>query len=168
MMQVYALLQRRRQPGAAHTALSGNHTDAGNGPSRFTKYEQHAGGSRVVAMLNTVIADSVKDEDLAIEAEQDAQTAYEDFMKESNGAITVASEKIVDLSEAKATAEQGLSMASTDLRQTVTHLEGLHSEEADLHMSCDYLLKNFEARQAARTAEVEALRDAKAILSGMR
>merc|ERR550525_1407858 len=72
MMQVYAPLQRRRQPGAAHTALSGNHTDAGNGPARFTKYEQHAGGSRVVATLNTVIADSVKDEALAIDAEQDA------------------------------------------------------------------------------------------------
>merc|ERR1719463_373813 len=38
--------------------------------------------------------------------------------------------------------------------------------EADLHKSCDFVLKNFDIRQAARDQEVEALRQAKAILSG--
>merc|ERR1740121_344202 len=71
-------------PGAAHIATSGNHTDPGNGPARFTKYEEHAGGDRVVAMLKEIITDSRKMEDEAIDAEEDAQTAYEDFMKESN------------------------------------------------------------------------------------
>merc|ERR1719321_2333347 len=51
-----------QQPGAAHIATSGTHTDAGNGPARFTKYEEHAGGDRVVAMLKEIIADSKKTE----------------------------------------------------------------------------------------------------------
>merc|ERR1719473_146627 len=68
MKQVYAFLE---QPGAAHTQTSGNHTDPGNGPARFKKYEQHAGGSRVVAMIEKVIADSAKMEDEAVAAEQD-------------------------------------------------------------------------------------------------
>lgn len=67
------------QPGAAHIATSGNHTNAGNGPARFTKYEEHAGGDRVVAMLQEIIADSRTMEDEAIDAEEDAQTAYEDL-----------------------------------------------------------------------------------------
>ena len=50
----------QQQPGAAHIATSGNHTNAGNGPARFTKYEQNAGGSRVVAMLEKVLAESEK------------------------------------------------------------------------------------------------------------
>merc|ERR1719159_1831340 len=86
MKQVYAFLQQ--QPGAAHTQTSGTHTDPGNGPARFTKYEQNAGGNRVVAALEEVIADSKKTEDEAIAAEEDAQTAYENFMKESNQGIT--------------------------------------------------------------------------------
>ncbi len=32
--------------------------------------------------------------------------------------------------------------------------------------ACDYILKNFDVRQAARAAEMDALREAKNILSG--
>merc|ERR1719287_238136 len=51
MKQVYALLQQRgMQPGAPHIQTSGTHTDPGNGPAKFKKYDQNAGGGRVVAM----------------------------------------------------------------------------------------------------------------------
>merc|ERR1719191_1528794 len=82
MKEVYAFLQQ--QPGAAHIATSGTHTDAGNGPARFTKYETNAGGSRVVNMLEEIIADSKKADDDAMASEEDAQTAYEEFMKQNN------------------------------------------------------------------------------------
>jgi len=171
MQQVYAMVQSSEepeQPGAAHIETSGNHTDPGNGPARFTKYEQHAGGSRVVAMLKKVLADSQQMEDEAITAEEDAQVAYEDFMKDSNKGIAAANVKLNNLSGARARAKESLSMAKTDLRQTVQELEGLNNVLGDLHKSCDFLLKNFDARQAARAAEIEALKEAKAILSGMK
>jgi len=164
MKQVYAMLQQ--QPGAAHIGTSGNHTDPGNGPARFTKYEQHAGGSRVVQMLDTIIADSRKTEDEAIESEQDSQTAYEDFMKDSNKAILTTSKSITNMSAARAQANAALSMAKTDLKMTMQELEGLNLYLGDLNKSCDYLLRNFDARQAARAAEIDALQEAKAILSG--
>lgn len=169
MKQVYAMLQHGDPApvGAAHVHTSGNHTDAGNGPARFTKYEQNAGGSKVVRMIEEVIADSRKTEDEAIDSEQDGQTAYEDFMKDSNKELTAASKKVTNLSDSLAKSKASLSMAKTDLKQTVQELEGLYQVSADLHKSCDYLLKNFEARQAARAAESEALQEAKAILSGM-
>merc|ERR1719277_117702 len=166
MKEVYAFLQQ--QPGAAHIATSGNHTDAGNGPARFTKYEQHAGGARVVAALETIIVDSKKTEDEAIAAEEDSQTAYENFMKDSNKAITKYSQSITNMSEARAKAKASLSVAETDLKQTVEKLGGLNEILGDLHKSCDFVLDNFEARQAARAAEMDALKEAKAILSGMK
>uniref|UniRef100_A0A7S4VYZ2 Uncharacterized protein n=1 Tax=Alexandrium monilatum TaxID=311494 RepID=A0A7S4VYZ2_9DINO len=167
MKEVYAFMQEEPQPGAAHTALSGNHTSAGNGPARFTKYEQHKGGSRVVTMLETIINDSVTAEDEAIKSEEDAQIAYEDFMKQSNTMITAGQKKIADMSGARAQAKEDLVMAKTDLKDTVGELEDLHNTMGNLHKSCDFVLDNFDARQAARAAEVEALKEAKAILSGM-
>mmetsp|Transcript_146732 Transcript_146732/g.381384 ORF Transcript_146732/g.381384 Transcript_146732/m.381384 type:complete len:686 (+) Transcript_146732:102-2159(+) len=168
MQQVYAMLQQREEPkpGAPHIHTSGNHTDPGNGPARFTKYEQHAGGSRVLRMLETIMADSRKMEDEAITAEQDSQSAYENFMKDSNKAIAKYTETIVSMKGAKARAEQDLVMAEGDLKATVATLEELHDTNGALHKSCDFIMDTFDARQAARAAEVDALKEAKAILSG--
>merc|ERR1719301_440186 len=164
MKQVYAMMQ---QPGAPHIQTSGTDTDPGSGPARFTKYEKNAGGGKVVAMIEGVINDSKKLEAEAIAAEQDSQTAYENFMKESNDSITKLSEAISNNNAAKAAAEEELTQAKTDLDQTNTALEGLHHESTDLHNDCDYLLKNFFVRQEARQKEIDALNEAKAILSGM-
>merc|ERR1719473_1514168 len=179
MKQVYALLQQRARahlralhqhqaPGAPHIETSATDTDPGSGPARFTKYEKNAGGGKVVAMIEGVINDSKALEAEAIAGEQDAQTAYENFMKESNDSITKLTEAINNMSEAKAKAEEELSLAKTDLDQTNKELSGLHDTLADLHNSCDYLLKNFFVRQDARAKEIDALNEAKAILSGMK
>merc|ERR1719162_1837412 len=37
---------------------------------------------------------------------------------------------------------------------------------ADLHADCDWLISNFETRKEARTNEIDALKKAKAVLSG--
>merc|ERR1719265_669505 len=153
MKQVYALLQQR-QPGAPHIQTSGTHTDPGNGPAKFKKYDKNAGGGRVVAMLEEVLADTRKTEDQAMASELDSQSAYENFMKDSNKMITSESKAIADMSGSKASAKESLSMAKTDFKQTMTELEGLDATSKDLHASCDYLLKNFDARQKARAAEV--------------
>jgi hypothetical protein len=166
MKQVYAMLQQR-QPGAPHIQTSGTHTDPGNGPAKFKKMEKNAGGGRVVAMLEEVLADTKKTEDQAMASEADSQSAYENFMKDSNKMITKTTQAISDMSGARASAKEELSMAKTDFSSTMTELEGLDQTNADLHKSCDYVLKNFDARQAARAAEMDALREAKNILSGM-
>jgi len=166
MKEVYALMQ---QPGAPHIQTSGTHTDPGNGPAAFKDNAgPNAGGSRVVVALEEIIADSKKAEEDAIAGAEDSQTAYENFMQESNKSITQLTKSIVNMTEAKAKAKEALSMAKTDLTQTVLELEGLYETLGDLHKSCDYILMNFDARQEARAAEIEALREAKAILSGMK
>jgi len=165
MKDVYAFLQSSA-PGAPHIQTSGTHTDPGNGPAKFKKYEQNAGGGRVVAMLEEVIADVKKTVDQAMASEQDSQSAYENFMKDTNKSLKKTSQSISDMSGAKAGAKEDLSMAKTDFKQTMTDLENLDGTNADIHGACDYLLKNFDVRQSARAAEMDALAEAKAILSG--
>jgi len=165
MKEVYLL---QRKPGAPHIQTSGTHTDPGNGPARFDKYEKNAGGAKVVSMLEEIIADSVKAEDDAMAAEEDAQTAYEQMMKQSNDMIIAASKKISDLKGARATATGDLTMAKEDFKQTIVDLSDLNDTMSGLVKACKYILDNFDARQAARAAEVDALKEAKAILSGMK
>merc|ERR1740130_2349863 len=86
LKQVYAMIQNHA-PGAPHTQTSGTHTDPGNGPAKFKKMDKNAGGGRVVAMLEEVLADTRKTEDQAVASEADAQSAYENFMKDSNKSI---------------------------------------------------------------------------------
>merc|ERR1719238_1583125 len=165
MKQVYALLQQRK-PGAPHIQTSATRTDPGNGPAKFKTYDKNAGGGRVVAMLEEVLADTRKVEDEAMVSEADAQSSYENFMKDSNKSILKTTQAISDMTGARATAKEELSMAKTDFSQTMQELEGLNDTNGDLHKSCDYTLKNFDARQAARAAEMDALNEAKNILSG--
>merc|ERR1740115_256747 len=165
MKQVYAMLQQQ-QPGAPHTQTSGTHTDPGNGPAKFKKMEKNAGGGRVLAMLEEVLADTRKTEDQAMASEADSQSAYENFMKDSNKSILKSTQSISDMSGSRATAKEDLANAKTDFSSTMAELENLNDTNGDPHKSCDYVLKNFDARQAARAAEMDALREAKNILSG--
>merc|ERR1719324_863781 len=166
MQQVYLFLQ---QPGGPHIQTSGTDTDPGNGPVRLKNNAQKkAGGSKVIRMIETIIHDSKTLEGEAIRAEQDSQTAYENFMQDSNKNIQKGLESISNMTEEKAKSEESLNLAKTDLDGTNKQLENLHTIKADLHDSCDYLLKNFNIRQDARAKEIDALGEAKAILSGMK
>lgn len=158
-----------QQQAAPHIQTSGTATDPGNGPAKFAdNAEQNSGGNRVVAMLEEVMADSKKTEDEAIASETDAQQAYDNFMQDSNKSIQKNLESLANMKESKAKNEESLSIAKTDLKATVAELSDLNDMAADLHKSCDFIMDNFDARQAARQAEIDAMLEAKNILSGMK
>merc|ERR1719159_413353 len=165
MKQVYNFSQ---QPGAPQMQLSGNATDAGSAPARFKKMEKNVGGGKVVRMIEQIIADSKALEAEAVHAEEVSQSTYEDFMKDSNKSITEGSNAIADMTDEKAKTEEALNMAQTDMAATNKQIENLMGTGADLHDDCDFILDNFEIRQDARAKEMDALGEAKAILSGMK
>merc|ERR1719262_1241968 len=101
-----------------------------------------------------------------IRAEEDAQKAYEDFVKETNSDDATKSKDIVDKSSDKAKAETDLVQTTQEKDSAIAELEELANAKQGLHDSCDFVMKNFEIRQTARDEEVEALKEAKAILSG--
>jgi len=165
MKEAYAFLQG---PGAPHTQTSATKTDPGNGPAKFKQYDENAGGKRVLTMLEDVMSDSKQMENEALNSETNAQAAYEILIKDSNKLIVTNTKKITNLSETLAKAKESLSQSKADLVDTVGVLGELNDVKGALHKSCDYLMKNFEVRQAARSAEIDAMIEAKNILSGMK
>merc|ERR1712066_360574 len=135
-------------------------------PPGFEEYKKNAASGGVMKMIEEIINDAKAMEAEAIRSEEDAQKAYEDFVKETNASIEAKSKEIVNKSELKAKAETDLVETKEAKEAVMLELEQLSNYNAQLHQSCDFVLKNFELRQTARDEEVEALRQAKAILSG--
>merc|ERR1719333_1440024 len=117
-----------------------------------------------MGMIQQIIADAKAMESEAIKGEEDAQKAYETFVTDTNASIEDKSAEIVTKSEEKAKAEAERTEAEEEKQQVMQTLEDISDENADLHKACDYILKNFDIRQTARDEEVEALKQAKAIL----
>merc|ERR1712113_810916 len=124
------------------------------------------GNGGVISMIQQIITDAKAMEAEAIRSEEDAQKAYEDFVKETNNSIEAKSKDIVNKSETKAKAETDLVEAKKAKEGVLLELEHLANYNAELQQSCNFVLKNFDLRQTARDEEVEALRQATAILSG--
>jgi len=135
-------------------------------PAGFSSYSKSSGGGGALDMLKEILADAKKIEAEAIRSEDDMQKAYEDFVKDTNGSIEAKNREIVNKSEEKAKLESDLVDAKEKRDSTMLELEQLSNYNAQLHSSCDFVMKNFEVRQTARDEEIEALRQAKKILSG--
>merc|ERR1719379_2034319 len=119
-----------------------------------------------MGMMQSIIDDAKAMEAEAIRGEEDSQKAYEDFVKDSNASIEEKTKDITSKSEMKAKAEGDKVEDETEHEATMGELESLANENADLHKSCDFTLKNFELRQGARDDEIEALKQALAMFSG--
>merc|ERR1719160_2171263 len=130
------------------------------------EYKKSAGASGVMSMIEKLIYDAKDLEAESKKSEQEAQTQYETFLADTNAAVAELSKAVVTKSENKAKAEKELVETEEALGFTMTDLEDLAKYKAGLHDDCDYLLKNFMIRQEGRAAEIEALQQAKQILSG--
>jgi chromosome segregation ATPase len=135
-------------------------------PPGFKEYKKNSAAGGVMGMIQQIINDAKAMEAEAIRAEEDAQKAYEGFVKETNASVETKNKDIANKSEEKAKAEGDLVQANEEKEATLLELEQLSNYNAELHQSCDFIMKNFEIRQTARDEEVEALKQAKAILSG--
>jgi len=135
-------------------------------PPGFEEYKKNAAAGGVMGMIQEIINDTKALEAETVRSEEDAQKAYEDFVKETNASVDAKTKDIVNKSQAKAQAEKELVEAQKEKENVMLELEQLANYKAELHSSCDFVMKNFEIRQTARDEEIEALKQAKAILSG--
>merc|ERR1719198_2324778 len=135
-------------------------------PVKFNSYKTNAGASPVIGMIQQIIEDSKALEAEAVAGETEAQSSYEKFVKDSNDVIKKLSDSVAAKTKASAKAKEDKEQANSDLDSTNGELESLALTEEDLHGECDWVLRNFEARQKARLAEIEAISQAKGILSG--
>jgi len=137
-------------------------------PPGFSSYEKQGAATGIVMMIEQIIADAKAMEAEATHAEQNAQDAYTKFVQTTNESIKAKSDAKTDLEGARASSKQEKTEAKSELDGTIGELEGLSNTKGALHKECDFTLKNFDVRQEARDQEIDALRKAKAFLSGMK
>merc|ERR1719191_807781 len=130
------------------------------------EYSKHGGGNIVVSLLQSIIGESEDVEKKALNAENDAQKTYEEYIADSNAANAAASENIMNKSGSKAKAEKDKIQATESRDATIQDLLLLGEHNVALHQDCDFLIKNYEVRKSARAEEIDSLFNAKAIFSG--
>merc|ERR1719161_2853701 len=91
---------------------------------------------------------------------------YEQFVMDTNASVEEKSKDLVNKGEEKGKTEVALVEKKSELEGVMGELEQLYNENADLHKSCDFILKNFDVRQTARDEEIEALKQSIAMFSG--
>merc|ERR1719262_1299098 len=117
-------------------------------------------------MIETIVEDSKRSESEASSAEQAAHQGYEEFITDSNKSIKTKSEDIMNKQNEVAKSDQEKTITESDKKSADDKLESLAELERGLHGRCDFLVKNFDERQASLSQEVEALQQSTAILSG--
>merc|ERR1719171_2827080 len=128
-------------------------------PETFGAYAKKGEESNgVIAMMDLLIADLTK--------EKPAQEEYEAMMRDSTKKRMEDTQAIEDKTAAKAGMEEDLVNAQADLKDKTGEFMATEKYLSNLHLECDWLLKNFDLRKEARAGEIDALTQAKAVLSG--
>lgn len=149
-----ALLQAKKA-GAAQTP-----------PVPQMEYKKSAGSSSVMSMLEKLIYDAKAVEADARKSEIEAQAQYESLVADTNASVKALQRAVMSKTQDKAQADKEKSETEGDLVDTDKELEELSKYDGELHGDCDYLIKNFGVRQEGMGQEIEALQQAKQILSG--
>jgi len=124
------------------------------------------GGGGVVALISQLVHDVELDMQEAKKNEENSQKDYEEAMVEASEKRAADSKLIVTREEEKAQITSVLEDVKTTQGSKSELLATAAEKLRDLHLSCDNLLANFDARKKARTAEIEGLTQAKATLGG--
>jgi chromosome segregation ATPase len=133
-------------------------------PGPFKKKTEESNG--VIAMIDLLVKDLDKEMQTAEVDEKDAQKEYEALMGDSAEKRAQDSKLITEKESMKAELQSELEASKEGKISTTKELMGTLEYIAGLHKECDWLLKNFDVRKAAREGEVDALGKAKAVLSG--
>merc|ERR1719194_338113 len=136
-------------------------------PETFGAYEKKGEESNgVLAMIDMLVADLEKEIQEMEFNEKDDQAEYEEMIEESADKRARDSKSLTDKEAAKADAEASLLELKEENKAKM--MENMHTMETlkDIHLDCDWLLQNFDTRKEARAGEVDALKKAKAVLSG--
>merc|ERR1719161_98955 len=128
-----------------------------------TKNAKSAG---VLSMMDTIVSDLKSDMKDSEYEEKTAQTEYAELMGDSQETRAGDVKALTGKETTKATTEEALTTAKETRSATAIDLKQVQTVIGDLHVSCDFIMQNFDLRKEARANEVEGLKNAKAVLSG--
>jgi len=130
----------------------------------YKKQTEEAGG--ILGMMQVMISDVEKEITESKTEEENAQEEYDTLIADSGEKRRMDSQSLSDKESAKADLEKALQQLAKEEKTTKFEVMATAETLKDLHLECDWLLNNFEARKEARAGEIDALKKAKAVLSG--
>jgi len=133
-------------------------------PGAYKKKGEESGG--VIAMMDMMVADVEKENQELAFQEKDSQEEYEEMTKDASEKRASNTKSIAEKSGTKAELETQLIAAKDDKLAAGKELMGTKQYLGEVHDDCDWLLEKYDMRKEARANEVEALKKAKAVLSG--
>merc|ERR550514_219927 len=115
-------------------------------------------------MIEKLIYDARELEKDATTGEVEANEAYAQLVADTNSLVKDKGHAVVNMTEEMAKAEMEVEQKTEALGGVKDELKELRTLSGELHEECDFLVKNFDARQAGRQQEIEAIQQAKGIL----
>jgi len=130
----------------------------------YTKKSEEGGG--VIGMMDNLVRDLDKEMTEASVDEKNAQEEYEQMMGDAAQKRAEDSKSITEKEVVKGETEEAL--VADKEKHTGTKKEAMATSQylSQVHADCDWLVQNFDLRKSARAEEVDALKGAKAVLSG--
>lgn len=130
----------------------------------YSKKSEESNG--VMAMMDLLLKDLNTEMTEMEVLEKQAQEEYEEFMEDAAEKRAADTKSITDKSAVKADTEAKLEGEKEDKTAAVKALMANEQTIANLHASCDWLMKYGDVRKEARNGEIKSLKNAKAVLSG--
>jgi len=137
--------------------------EAPEGPAPFKKSEKSAGVLALMDMVMGEVKTSLQEMKMD---EKYAQKEYVELMEDSKESRAQDLKSLTESAASKAELEGSITEAKESQMLTLEQSQNVIATIAKLHGSCDFIIKNFELRLNARTAEIEGLKTAKAVLAG--
>jgi septal ring factor EnvC (AmiA/AmiB activator) len=128
----------------------------------YTK--QDSGGA--LALMDLLVKDLTKEITIAEAEEKNSQADYEKMLKDSATKRAEDSKAVTDKKEALAQMQGELEAAKEAKASTEKDIATTNVYLASLHTECDFIMKFYTTRQEARVSEIDAMGNAKAVLSG--
>merc|ERR1719456_695229 len=129
-------------------------------------YQKSGSSGGVLALLDMIIADAGRTVDELNTDENQSQKDYAEFVATSTASIEADREAIAEKEEQVATAKSEKSETEEAISANQQSLDKLAELLKGIHNQCDFILKYFDIRQKSRAEEMDAIGEAKAILSG--
>lgn len=133
-------------------------------PPKPAAYKKQNGG--VMQLLNTIISDAEQVEIEIKMGEQKSQEEYASFVAATTASIEADRQAVSEANEQAANAEGSKSETQEAQLANEGELTKLSELLAATHTDCDFVMKYFDIRQSSRSEEMNAIEEAKSILSG--
>jgi len=136
-------------------------------PETFGEYKKKGEESNgVIGMMDMLKADLAKEIQEMEFNEKDAQEEYEQMVNDAADKRAADKLSIEEKTTTKAGLEAEIVKNGDEKSAQEEELMATKQYIADLHAECDWLISNYGTRKEARTGEIDALKKAKAVLSG--